>query len=350
MRPFATAFGVFLTFAASARAQNADAKATDLALARELFSDATLLEARADWLAATAKLKRALVIKETPGLYYHLAHCEEQLGALVAAAADYARASELIRDGAKAPDVEPLLPLAERRIESRVAKLELVVPPGISATAELDGRLLPPSALGASVSVDPGAHRVVLRSPGRKDVTSSLELGVGEHRTLKVFYTPDPEAPPPPEVSPTRENTRPSARRTVAHADAPSWFGAREALLLGEGAVTLAGVAVGVVYTFARRDATERVGSAELAVDAEAPSNLNACGGRMPVASCGELSQAIDAHKRAVTLQAVGFAGAAVGGLALGLTWALWPSARTKLGFELRPHQGSLLLDAGGTF
>lgn len=350
MRPIATALGLLLTLAATARAQGVDAKPADLSLARELFADATMLEARADWLAATAKLKRALTIKETPGLYYHLAHCEEQLGALVAAAADYARASELIREGAEAPDVEPLLPLAERRIESRLAKLELVVPPDVAAKAELDGRALPPSALGASVAVDPGAHRVLVRSPGRKDFAADLELGIGEHRTLKIFFTADPPGPAAAGPAKVRGDGAANAPRPDVARSEASWFGAREAVLFGEGAVTLAGLAVGVVSTFARRDATEHVGSAQLAVDAVAPSNLNACGTAMPAAPCGDLARAINDHQRAVTLQTIGFAGAAAGGLALGLTWALWPATRTRVGVELRPHEGKWSLAAGGTF
>src|SRR3954470_2756065 len=118
--------GILLAVAWSSPLAAKEVSSAELATARRLFAEATALEASSDWNAAVGKLKSAVAIKETPGLRYHLAHCEEQLGALVAASFDYERAAELIRDGAPAPDVEPLLPLAQRRLDSRVAKLDIV--------------------------------------------------------------------------------------------------------------------------------------------------------------------------------------------------------------------------------
>jgi hypothetical protein len=349
MRPALTILALLLGAAASAHAESAEASPAEVALARELFADATLLEARADWLAATAKLKRAILLKETPGLYYHLAHCEEQLGALVAASQDYGRASELIRSGAVAPDVEPLLPLAERRIASRVAKLELVVPAGLVAVAELDGRELPPSALGASIPVDPGAHHVVLRAQGRPDFQADLALSSGEHRTLKVFFGADRQpvppsgGPPSPQPVMKRIEPAPDARR-----DERSWFGAREGVMMGEAALALAGVGVGVGYAVARRGATEDVRRAQHQVDVSAPGDLGACSTSAPVPACAALARAIDDHQRAVILETAGFLAAGVAGAAFALTWTLWPSAPSTVAVQVGPHEGAMLLHVSG--
>ena len=52
--------------------------------------------ASSPWREAVAKLKRAVALKETPGLRYHLAFAEEQLGQLLAAHDDYRRADTIV--------------------------------------------------------------------------------------------------------------------------------------------------------------------------------------------------------------------------------------------------------------
>jgi hypothetical protein len=343
---------LLLALTAAARAQAAEPGAGDLALARELFADAAVLEARGDWQAATVKLERALAIKETPGLHYHLAYCEEQLGAFVAAGRGYERASQLISEGAPAPDVEPLLPAAIRRVESRVAKLELVVPPGVTAAAELDGTTLPPSAVGASVRVDPGRHQLVVRSPGRRDFRSELLLAFGEHRTLKIFF--NPEAPSSPSPSPpATHTTSPAAvdrdRREKKH-DEGGGFGAREGVLAGEAVVTLAGLGLGIGFAVVRGRATDRVRSAQRALSTASNSSCNPRSGAVVPPACAELDDAIADHHRAAQIETAAFIGAGVAGAALALTWVLWPSSSYQVSMEVHPRERSTLLVAGGSF
>jgi hypothetical protein len=317
--------------------------ATELARAKQLFAEAAALEARSDWAAAASKLKSAIEIKDTPGLRYHLAHCEEQLGSLVAASSDYEHAAELIRNGAPAPDVEPLLPLAQRRIDSRIAKLDVVVPAGTAAVVELDGRVLPTSTLGTSVRLDPGAHQVLVRTAGQPDQYRDLVLATGEHRTLKIRFdesqatkkaapvvipvangSPHPSEPPSPAPAPApvRDGARGSSART--------------AVLIAEAAVMLGGVAVGTGYAIARGNATERHDKAA----AELPPGDSSCWyyadtGQPP--ECGPVQDAMDAHRRAVIGERVGFIAA---GAAAGLfvaTWVLWPASRAKPAVSLSP-------------
>src|SRR4029079_11912267 len=74
---------------------------SDIAEARRLFSEASDLRTEGKWDLAAKKLEAAIAIKETAGLRFHLAYCEEKMGHLLAATRDYDRADELIRDGAK---------------------------------------------------------------------------------------------------------------------------------------------------------------------------------------------------------------------------------------------------------
>src|SRR5258708_182583 len=70
----------------------------EIALARRLFADARPAEDAKDWPTAASKLREAISIKETPGLRFHLAYCEEQQGSLVEALVDYERADDLSAD------------------------------------------------------------------------------------------------------------------------------------------------------------------------------------------------------------------------------------------------------------
>src|SRR5271156_1025964 len=70
---------------------------TELAAARDLFSRAERDEDAGRWTDALDKLRRAGTVKMTPGIRFHIALCEEKLGQLVAALADYAAADAAAR-------------------------------------------------------------------------------------------------------------------------------------------------------------------------------------------------------------------------------------------------------------
>jgi hypothetical protein len=324
-----------------------------LATARRLFAEATALEASSDWNAAASKLKSALSIKETPGLRYHLAHCEEQRGALVAASADYERAAQLIRSGAPAPDVAPLLPLAQRRIDSRVAKLDLVVPPGVPALAEVDGRLLPATTFGTSLRLDPGPHRVSVRAAGEADFQADLTLGTGEHRTLKVFFHDGADADPAQVPSATAlASDAPSAPRGSApqapvRSDHGSRSGLRTGVLAGEAALTLAGLGAGFGYALARDDASAAVLRANATIP---PGDERYCVENAATQGCANVAAAVEHFDRVVRRERIGFitAGAAAGLLLA--TWVLWPASPQRPAIAVSPSPGGALLYASGAF
>ncbi len=314
--------------------------AAELATARRLFAEATALEASSDWKAAAGKLKNALAIKETPGLRYHLAHCEEQLGALVAASSDYDRTAELIRSGAPAPDVEPLLPLARRRIDSRVAKLDIVVPPGKSALAEVDGRSLPATTLGTSLRLDPGSHRVVVRAKDEADYRAELTLGTGEHRTLKVFFREGADAKaaqaPPDAALVTGGPGGPGGSGPPAPVHNDHGSALRTGVLIGEAALTLAGLGVGIGYALARDDASAAVAQAEAAIPSEDT--------RKNVATANEHFDQVVRRER------IGFITAGASAGLMVATWVFWPASPERPAVAVRPSPGGALLFARGAF
>jgi hypothetical protein len=327
-----------------ARAEPSPATLTE---ARSLFAEARTLEATGDYLGAGAKLEAALAIKETPGLRYHLAHCQEQTGAFVAASVNYERAAALVRAGALAPDVEPLLPLAARRLAARIAWLELLLPAGAGASVELDGRELDASGSRRAVPVDPGPHRLLVRSPGHADFQADLTFSSAEHRSVRVLF--DSPGPVMPAGDSLRHRPAAGQRATPASRTSASGLGAREAVLLGEAVVSLTGLGLGIGFMVVRGSAARDAESAQASVDAHSFSTSPCASTSVP--ACAELDRALDEHRRATNLATASFVGAGVAALALGLTWALWPATpSTRASLALRPQAGGIELRAGGVF
>jgi tetratricopeptide (TPR) repeat protein len=119
-------------FAAGSAA--ADSAPNAVEHARRLFTEARDLEQSSRWLQAAAKLDQALGIKETPGLRFHLAYCQEQSGQLVEAFANYQRAAALLADGREAPDVARLLEPAQRSVDQRLPRVTLAANRGVAGT------------------------------------------------------------------------------------------------------------------------------------------------------------------------------------------------------------------------
>jgi len=140
-----------------ARAAPTDAQ---LAAARELFADAESDEDAGQWLGALEKLRRVSRVKETAGVRYHEALCEEHLGRLASALGDYTAAEAQAR-AENAQDV--MQPVAKQLAElgPRVPRLTIrVAPDAGTATVRLDGAAVAPGLVGTAIPVDPGMHQV----------------------------------------------------------------------------------------------------------------------------------------------------------------------------------------------
>jgi tetratricopeptide (TPR) repeat protein len=100
-------------------------------VARRLFDEGRAAEDSARWHEAAEKFRQATTIKDTPGMRFHLARCEEEQGAFVEALVEYDRARELIDSGVRAADVEKLLADAREHARAKVALLTLELPSGV---------------------------------------------------------------------------------------------------------------------------------------------------------------------------------------------------------------------------
>lgn len=316
----------------------------EIAVARRLFGEATKLEHAKQWAGAAKKLKGALDIKETPGLRFHLAYCEENMGKLVQALVDYDRAAEMISDGVKAPDVAARLAAARKALKKRVPTLTVTLPAGAAgAKLSVDGQAMARSVVGQPMPLDPGQHSVEVDADGYKPFHATVTLAEGDRKTtaakLEKIEAATPATAPAPAAPPTADTG--GTHRA---------FPLRTAVLIGEGAVTLAGLGVGIGFTVARGNASSRADSAQAAIDQKTgkPGDPSACTNASPdvQTSCDALKSALSDKDNDGRIATVGFIGAGVGAAATIVTWLVWkPAAREHaLAVTLQPVAGGGML------
>jgi tetratricopeptide (TPR) repeat protein len=97
--------------------------------ARALFAEAERLENRKDYARALDDLRKVAEVKLTPGVRFHIALCEQELGQWVQALDDFVAAEGQAR---KEGNEEVLAALKEPliRLRARMPKIS-VAPPGI---------------------------------------------------------------------------------------------------------------------------------------------------------------------------------------------------------------------------
>jgi hypothetical protein len=323
---------------------------TELAVARRLFKEATELEAQGRWEDASVKLREAIRIKDTPGLRYHLAHCEESLGLLVEALLDYDRARDLIAAGARAADVESLLPEAQRALARRVPSIVIVSPPGVTGvSAAIDGQGVAPSVIGRPAPVNPGTHRVSVSAPGYEDFVADVTVTEGERRVLGVKLAKKSTESPAPKARAKKHAASPRPR-----SESSSGVSTRTYVLVGEVAVMAASLAVGVTFVIAGSRADDRVDRANNRVDrqaalSEVPASCDNAAGDV-LDACRDLSEAYHDRNRYQLLSTAGFVGAGVSAVATLATYLLWRERPAPVAISGGAQPGSVWLGAATSF
>ena len=166
-------FAAMAVLALETAALAADPPPTEIALARRLFAEARTAEESKDWPAAAAKLRDAISIKETSGLRFHLAYCEEQQGHLVEALVDYERADDI--SVGKDEDLRSQIPARRTSLQRRIPTVTLLFPRDpSSASLTVDGRSLRSTSFGKPMPLNPGKHAFTVSSPGFSVFTTEL--------------------------------------------------------------------------------------------------------------------------------------------------------------------------------
>lgn len=184
----------------------------EIASARRLFAEAEREEAAERWAIALEKLRTVLAIKETSGVRFHVAHCEERLGQLVAALADYRRAAELADSlsGAERDDLVKRSADEIAALEPRLPTVKIVLPEGVSgASATLDDKPIALATPPAPLRLDPGEYQLVVTAPGRVAFRDKLLLVERSTYAVEVVLPLDQPAKPAVVAEPPRSTAAP---------------------------------------------------------------------------------------------------------------------------------------------
>jgi hypothetical protein len=189
----------------------AEPSKTELAAARDLFSRAERDEDAGHWADALEKLRRAGTVKMTPGIRFHIALCEEKMGQLVAALADYTAAEAVARAEGNKDVLDAISdPLAALR--GRMPTLTITPPADAKdASVTLDGAPLATGLLGTPVPVDVGTHTVQAHAAGRPPFATTLSVFERQAARVDVLLPPAAPLGAPPAPAQVVEST-PEAR------------------------------------------------------------------------------------------------------------------------------------------
>ena len=293
--------------------------------------------------------------------FLNLADCEETLGRLAAAQMHFAEA----RDLAGVQGRDDLKSLAQQRLtalEKRMPKLLIRVaadaPPG--SIAARDGVELGPVSLNTLLPLDPGRHVVVVRGGGYE---RTYEVTLSEAETKELEVTPVGGGRVGPATSIVRpvQESRPSTAKVPAAASSQtdtvssdaSGSGnanntARTVVLIGEGALTLAGAIVGFTSLRAANSDQQDIDNAQRQLDAIGPQ---ACGASSPPPACTQLDSALGDQERHNRIAVGGWIAAGVGAVAFITTLLVWKPAKGEQRASLQPPTIAPFVgrDAGGS-
>lgn len=224
----------------------------DKETARELVFAGDRAYREGDFAQALARYSTAYRLVQVPSVGIEVARAQVALGQLRAA---YRSAREVV-ELPRSSDEKPVLVQARadaaalaRDLHDRIPSLQLnVTPPLVAARVEVDGVVVPSEARRSGQPLDPGQHRVSVRSPGFRSAEIALQLAEREKRLLDVKLEPEQRsvAYPTPasdvasaDLLTSDAGKAPDAGKTVAY------------VLLGAGALggVVAGVAGIVAYS-----------------------------------------------------------------------------------------------------
>jgi len=327
----------------------AEPTAAEVAVARKAFADATELEREKKWAEAESKLREAIAIKETPGLRYHLGFCLENQHKLVEALVEYDRAEEMLRLGAKAPDVSELLGPAREGVKKRAANITLELPAKVDGVViELDGVPVKAALVGKAVPQNPGKRVITASAPGRQPFRREIELAEGESRELTIDLPEKTAAAGPAAAAGTaaarKAGDPPAAQHGTegsasASLDSATPTSARTYVLVGEAAFTVLALGAGVFFQLKADKSQGEVDEANAELDKFGYRNNNRVCLDLPTNSenaCGRLPVLTEQRDRDVNLSRASFIGAGVGAVATVATFFLWKPPDVQQGRSAR--------------
>jgi len=268
------------------------------------------------WADAKARLEQVAKVKLTAGVRYHIALCDEHLGRVATALAEFTAAQdEAVTENAQ--DVLRLVGQEMSPLVARVPRLSIRVSPPLQGTqVTLDGAVVRPDQ---TVPVDPGMHRVEATAPGR--APTRMEVTLNEHDvTFLDVVLQSPAAP----TQATSLGTSANSAFTSSPPASPPGPNLIAPIVMTAAAVALAGTGIG----------------AYLAADSAHSDAVAECARSFTVSStaCDSLKQPVRTWD---WIAAGAWAGAAVGATVAVVLWV------QKGGGSTRTASGQLVFGPG---
>lgn len=165
------------TPAASGGGVHAASDPQQIAMARALFEEGLRHVDAEQWGLAADRFSRVLSLRYSPVAAYNLALARARLGSSVLALEGLRQL--LANPGLESTVRDAALSLQKEQ-QARVGWLTVRVWGACSGcSVELDGKALPPAALGVAVPVDPGAHGLALTRDGARLTSTNLNVAPG---------------------------------------------------------------------------------------------------------------------------------------------------------------------------
>jgi tetratricopeptide (TPR) repeat protein len=191
--------GLLLAMLGGSRLVHAEPSASDRATARALAGEGYVALKEKDYATAEDRFRRADELIHAPTLVVDHARALIGLGRFGEAYAAYESVMKEVIP-ANAPAVwKVAVKNAEREIQAikpRVAWLTIQVTGAAEAHVEVDGRVLPPEALGQRRPENPGERSFVVSAPGFISQEEKRLLAEGADTTLHVELLPEPKPAP----------------------------------------------------------------------------------------------------------------------------------------------------------
>ena len=157
--------------------------------ARELFKAGDQLQRAAHFAEALDKFQRAQQVFSAPTNLLRIAECEAALGRLVESAETYRVVLRTPLPPGSPPAFQAAVDQAKAelsQVEPRVPRLVVQVqPPGVqSSQMQIDGQNVSGALIGEPMSLDAGAHKVVVLAPGYESAEQQVELKEHDSKTV----------------------------------------------------------------------------------------------------------------------------------------------------------------------
>jgi tetratricopeptide (TPR) repeat protein len=242
------------------------AAADPAAVAEQQFARGRALMKEHKYAEACAAFEQSQRLDPQLGTLFNVADCDVEIGKLASAWKIY---RELAKSDPNA-DRRAISSDLAKKLEKRLPKLLVTVParpPGLAVSIDgVDSTAL----LGVETPVDAGDHTIVATATGFRDRREAITAREGKIAKLQLALEPkDAETPPPPPAptptpapAPVVEPT-PAVTATIRAPNPRDLYG--KVLMAGGGAVTAAGLVIGVVAISKYHDAESCTGCDKLA-------------------------------------------------------------------------------------